>query len=219
MEDFDDNEIRFNYPIAVDDGVTGLEQGFNDDLLGKEGAKAILVNNIGYRESEETWIEPSAGKNVVLTIDMEIQRSAERALAMSGPETRGAVVVMNVRNGDILALASAPTYDLNMFVRPRDYSKGEWERMDDPVLRPQYNRALQGFYHPGSIFKIIVGLAAFEAGVDLDYSVHNPGYYMVGKRSIDDHNAPKGGDYSFIEAFKYSANTYFIEVGLKKAGV
>src|SRR5688500_17230083 len=49
IEDFDDNEIRFNYPIAVDDGVTGLEQGFNDDLLGKEGAKAILVNNIGYR--------------------------------------------------------------------------------------------------------------------------------------------------------------------------
>ncbi|HEX7858736.1 MAG TPA: penicillin-binding protein 2 [Verrucomicrobiae bacterium] len=219
IEDFDDNEIRFNYPIAVDDGVTGVEQGFNDDLLGKEGAKAILVNNIGYRESEETWIEPSPGKNVVLTLDMEIQKSAERALAMAGPDTRGAVVVMNVRNGDILALASAPTYDLNMFVRWRDYSKAEQDRMEDPVLRPQYNRALQGFYHPGSIFKIIVGLAAFEAGVtDLNYAVPNPGYFMVGKRQIDDNNAPKGGNYAFIEAFKYSANTYFLDVGLK-AGV
>ncbi|HVK58331.1 MAG TPA: penicillin-binding transpeptidase domain-containing protein, partial [Candidatus Kapabacteria bacterium] len=70
-------------------------------------------------------------------------------------------------------------------------------------------------YHPGSTFKIIVALAAFEAGVmDLNTTVYNPGYFMVGKRRIDDDNAPIG-EWAFMEAFKRSANTYFIDVGLK----
>jgi penicillin-binding protein 2 len=215
IDEQDEAAIRFNYPMAVDEGISGLEYGFDEELQGKEGAKAILVNNIGYRQSEETWIEPTAGKNLVLTLDLEIQKSAERALAMSGPETRGAVVVMNCRNGDILAIASAPSYDLNMFVRTRDYSQADWDRFKDPVLALYYNRALQGAYHPGSTFKIIVALAAFEAGVmGLDYKVYNPGYSMVGRRRIEDNNAPIG-EWAFTEAFKRSANTYFIDVGLK----
>ena len=215
LKNQDDTEIRFNYPMAVDQGVSGLEFGFNGDLQGKEGAKAILVNNIGYRQSEETWIEPTPGKNLVLTLDLEVQKSAEHALAMSGPDTRGAIVVMNCQSGDIVAMASAPSYDLNMFVRPREYSQEEWDRLKDPILSPYYNRALQGAYPPGSIFKIVVALAAFEAGVmGLDYKVYNPGYYMVGRRRIDDPNAPVG-EWAFTEAFKRSANTYFIDVGLK----
>ena len=218
LKEQDDSEIRFNYPMAVDDGVIGLENGFNEDLQGKEGAKAILVNNIGYRQSEEIWIEPTPGKNLVLTLDLEIQKAAERALAMSGPDTRGAIVAMNCRSGDVLAIASAPTYDLNMFVRPRDYSTNDWNRLSDEKLKPQYNRALQGMYHPGSTFKIIVALAAFEAGImDLNYQVYNPGYFEIGNRKIKDRNAPVGW-WAFNEAFKRSANTYFIDVGLK-AGV
>ena len=214
----EDDEVRFNYPTPVDVGVAGLESTFNEELEGKYGAKAILVNNIGYRQSEETWIEPTPGKNVVLTLDLEIQKAAERAIAMSGPETRGAAVVLNVRNGDVLAMASAPSYDLNMFVRPREYSSNEWNRLEDAVLTPQWNRAVQGTYHPGSTFKIIIALAAFEAGImDLNYEVYNPGYFMVGSRQIADNNAPKG-NWAFMEAFKRSANTYFIDVGLK-AGV
>jgi penicillin-binding protein 2 len=90
--------------------------------------------------------------------------------------------------------------------------------LSDEKLKPQYNRALQGTYHPGSTFKIIVALAAFEAGVmDLNYEVYNPGYFTVGNRKIKDRNAPVGS-WAFTEAFKRSANTYFIEVGLK-AGV
>jgi penicillin-binding protein 2 len=184
-------------------------------LRGKAGAKAILVNNIGYRQSEETWIEPSPGKNLVLTLDLEIQKAAERALAMSGPDTRGAIVALNVKNGDILAMASAPAYDLNMFVRPQDYTTNDWNRLNDNVLTPQYNRALQGEYHPGSTFKIIVALAAFEAGVaDVNTTVYNPGYYKVGNRPIKDLNAPVG-EWGFTEALKRSANSYFISIGLK----
>jgi penicillin-binding protein 2 len=105
-----------------------------------------------------------------------------------------------------------------MFVRPRDYSTNDWNRLNDPLLTPQYNRSLQGAYHPGSTFKVVIALAAFEAGVmDLNTTVYNPGYYMVGRRQIKDNNAPVG-EWAFTEAFKRSANTYFIDVGLK-AGV
>lgn len=210
-----EGDISFHYRMADYQGATGLEGGFNNDLRGKPGAKAILVNNIGYRQSEETWIDPLPGKNLVLTLDTEVQKAAERALNMTGADTRGAVVVLDVRNGDVLAMASAPSYDLNMFVRARDYSQSDWDRLNDPILTPQYNRALQGAFHPGSAFKIVVALAAFEAGVmDLETKVYNPGYYMLGKRRIEDNNAPEGW-WAFHEAFKRSANTYFIDVGLK----
>jgi penicillin-binding protein 2 len=219
MEDIgEDDENAFNYrtiPVAEYHGVIGLEGGFDEELRGKAGLKAILVNNIGYRQSEETWVEPSPGKNLVLTLDLEIQKAAELALAMTGSDTRGAVVVLNVKNGDVLALASSPAYDLNMFVQPGDYTTNHWNRLNDALLTPQYNRALQGAYHPGSTFKMIVALAAFEAGVaDLGTLVHNPGYIRVGNRPIKDNNAPIG-DWAFMEAFKRSANTYFIHVGLE----
>lgn len=211
----DENEITFRHSLPSYHGVTGLEGGFEDDLSGKAGARAILVNNVGYREKEETWVEPLPGKNVVLTLDLEIQKAAERALAASGPDTRGALVVLDCNNGDILALASAPAYDLNMFVRPGDFSKEDWDRLQDDELTPQYNRALQGAYHPGSTFKIIVALAGFESGViDLETTVHNAGGIYVGRRWIKDENAPVG-DWAFKEAFKRSANSYFIDVGLK----
>jgi penicillin-binding protein 2 len=212
-DDFDFN-VRLSLPSFK--GVAGLENGFNSDLNGKPGAKAILVNNVGYRENEETWVEPAPGKNVVLTLDLEIQKAAERALASSGPDTRGAAVVLDVRNGDILAMVSAPAYDLNMFVQREKFTTNDWNRLQDEVLTPQYNRALQGAYQPGSTFKIVVALAAFEAGVmDLETSVYNPGYYELGRRKIRDRNAPAGESWAFKDAFKLSANTYFIDVGLK----
>ena len=213
-EDEEDFEYR-TIPVLEYKGLTGLEAGFDEELRGHPGEKAILVNNIGYRESEEMWVEPSPGENVVLTLDLEIQKAAERALVMSGPDTRGAVVVVNVRNGDVLAMASAPGYDLNMFVRSGDYSKEDWERLNDPLLTPQWNRAVQGMYQPGSTFKIIVALAAFEAGVaDLETKVYNPGFYQLGGRKIKDPNAPIG-EWAFMEAFKRSANTYFIHMGMQ----
>jgi penicillin-binding protein 2 len=218
LEEEEGEDGLFNYrtiPVTEYHGVTGLEGGFDEELRGKAGIKAILVNNIGYRQSEETWIEPSPGKNLVLTLDLEIQKAAETALAMSGPDTRGAVVVLNVKNGDVLAMASAPAYDLNMFVRSREYSTNDWNRLNDEILRPQFNRALQGAYHPGSTIKMLVALTAFEAGVaDLNTSVYNPGFIKVGSRPIKDNNAPIG-EWAFMEAFKRSANTYFIDVGLK----
>jgi penicillin-binding protein 2 len=183
-------------------------------LRGKAGAKAILVNNIGYRQNEQTWVASDPGKNVVLTLDLDLQKASEKALAASGPDTRGAIVVMDVRNGDLLAMASAPDYDPNMFVRPRDFSSNDWKRLNDENLTPQYNRALQGAYNPGSIFKIIVGLACFENHImSPDDVFYNPGVYTLGRRKIRDTAPP--GEYDFKDAFKHSCNSYFIEYGLK----
>ncbi len=211
-----ESDMTFHYRLPDYDGVTGLEGGFNDQLRGAPGAKAILVNNVGYRQSEETWQESVPGRNVILTLDLDIQKAAERALLMSGPDTRGAAVVLDTRTGDILAMASAPSFDLNMFVRPRDFSTNEWARMNDKELLTQYNRALQGAYHPGSTFKIIVALAGFEAGMinPADtVTVPPERKYWIGKRSIRDTAPP--GVYDFKEAFKHSCNCYFIEYGLK----
>ncbi|HTG43572.1 MAG TPA: penicillin-binding protein 2 [Verrucomicrobiae bacterium] len=211
-----ENEMNFHYRLPDYQGAIGLEGGFDTELRGTAGAKAILVNNIGYRQSEETWVEPAPGKNVMVTLDLELQKAAERSLLMSGPDTRGSVVVVNCKTGDILAMASAPSYDLNMFVRPREFGTNDWNRLQDEVLTPQYNRALQGAYQPGSIFKIVVGLACLENGImspDETVTVPSSQLYWVGRRSIRDTAPP--GVYDFKEAFKHSCNCYFIEFGLK----
>src|SRR5688572_17393175 len=102
-----------------------------------------------------------------------------------------------------------------MFVRPRDFGTNDWNRLHDEMLAPQYNRALQGAYHPGSIFKIIVALALFEAGVvnpSDTITVPPDQKFMIGRRSIKD--TAKPGVYDFKEAFKHSCNCYFIKYGL-----
>jgi penicillin-binding protein 2 len=127
---------------------------------------------------------------------------------------RGAVVVLDPNNGDLLALASAPTFDPNRFI-PR-ITRTDWDALTDPKQRPQINRAVQENYAPGSIFKIVVGLACLEAGLDPATVIHNPGYVYIGRRQIRDLAAP--GDYDFRRGFLKSSNTYFITNGLN-AGV
>ena len=208
-------ESFFSYRLPDFRGVVGIEAGFDKELRGVAGAKSVLVNNVGYRQTENVWTPAAPGTNMVLTIDLVVQRAAEAALqTAAGPLTRGAAVVMDVHTGDILAMASSPAYDPNDFVR--GMSRDEWARLHDPKLRPQINRATQENYAPGSIFKPLIGLAALEAGLDPKETIQNPGYIMVGRRNIDD-LAP-AGIYDFRRALSLSSNTYFITNGIK-AGI
>lgn len=211
--DNDPEPLVFRYRLRDFEGVAGVEGRFDDVLRGRAGVKALRVNSFGYRH-EETVLQPTeAGRNVRLTLDVPLQVAAERALArVAGPTTRGAVVVMDVRNGDVLALVSSPAFDPNEFVSGMSHEA--YARLNDETLRPQMNRAVSGAYAPGSIFKIIVGLAALEAGV-LDPDVRHPylGYWPVGGRRIND-TAP-AGEYDFRRAFIRSSNAYFIDHGLK----
>jgi penicillin-binding protein 2 len=197
----------FSYRLPDYRGAVGVEAGFDAQLRGRAGAEAVLVNNLGYRQTENVWSRPEPGHNVVLTLDLDIQQAAERSLAAHrGADARAAIVVMDVRSGDVLAMVSSPA------INP-DYSSNEPAWMNDPKLRPQSNRATHENYAPGSIFKPIVGLAALEAGLDPDAIVDNPGYVYVGRRHITDLAPP--GQYNLRRAIIYSCNTYFITVGLR----
>jgi penicillin-binding protein 2 len=211
-------ESFFSYRLPDFRGVVGVEYGYDRALRGTAGAKSVLVNNIGYRQTENIWTPAEPGRNVVLTLDARIQRAAEQALqSVYGPATRGAVVVMDVRNGDILAMASSPTLNPNDFIR--GLTRAEYERIVD--LRAEPNRATQENYAPGSVFKMVVGMAALEAGLDPHRHFHvspnpyqpNKGAIFIGRRLIKDTAPP--GDYDFRRALKLSSNSYFITNGLR----
>ncbi len=207
----------FNYRLPDYRGVTGIESGFDSWLRGRAGSESVLVNNLGYRQSENILEAPEPGRNVGLTIDLDIQRAAEASrVSHRGPESRAASVVMDVRSGDVLAMVSSPEIDPNYWagnLSPDKFQK-ETALLNDPKLRPQINRATQQNYAPGSIFKPIIGLAALEAGLDPDTLVDNPGYVYVGRRHITDLAPP--GQYNFRRAIIESCNTYFVTIGLHR---
>jgi penicillin-binding protein 2 len=210
----------FNFRLSDYKGRVGIEGDFDAELRGKAGVKSVLVNSLGYRQSESIWMPAEAGRNVVLTIDAAIQRAAESAL-QSATNTRstlrGAVVVMNPHNGDVLAIASAPAFNPNSYI-PRFTDVAEWKRLNDEFLKPQVNRAMQENYAPGSIFKLVTGLAILEAGIDPAEKIYSHGSIRVPgrKKDIDDLAAP--GYYDFLTGFIKSSNTYFITNGMK-AGI
>jgi penicillin-binding protein 2 len=207
---------EYNYRLDDYLGISGIEGLYDPELRGKAGAKSVLVNNLGYSQGETIWSPVEAGQNVILTIDLDIQRAAERALLGAQANVRGAVVVMDARNGDVLAMASAPGYDPNHFILrpdPETWAK-EHERWTNSLLGIQRNRALYENYHPGSIFKIVVGLAALEQGVlDPKAFFHSDGYIVVGRRPIQD--TAGEGEFDFNRALAKSSNPYFITQGLK----
>ena len=217
-------EAFFNYRLPDYRGVIGIEGGYDSQLHGRAGQKTMVVNNLGFRQSENVESPMEPGSNMVLTIDLTIQQAAERALHEQGQqlpsrEIRGAAVVMDVNTGDVLALASAPTFDPNAFI-PK-LSAADNERLNDARLRPQINRATQEPYQAGSTFKTIVALAALENGLNPEeiYRVAsdpgrpNKGFIKVGDQTFHDTVAP--GDYNLRLAIVRSSNAYFIAHGLR----
>jgi penicillin-binding protein 2 len=211
-------ESFFNYRLPDYRGVTGIEGKFNAELHGRAGQESVLVNNMGYRQAADVDSEPLPGKNVVLTLDLDLQRAAEESLkSREGADANAAVVVMDVRNGDVLAMASSPAFDPNDFAQGISHEK--YAQLQ--ALSAEKNRAAQESYAPGSIFKVFIGLAALEAGLNPDrlYTVdadpENPGHgeIYVGRLKKKDLAPP--GQYNFKHAIEKSSNSYFIQVGLQ----
>jgi len=215
----DPDEPEYDYRLSDYRGRKGLEFAFDRQLRGEPGVKSILVNSLNYRVGELMLAESRTGNAVVTTLDFALQRECERSLGQVSGEERGAVVVVDCRNGDVLALASAPTFDPNVFI-PR-LSVEEHHRLLDPVLRPMINRVTDEIYAPGSTFKVFTALALMENGVPLAEEfevlpdpVHvGRGAYWLGNRKIEDLAAP--GHYDFRRAFIKSSNSYFIDHGLR----
>ncbi len=212
-------ESSFSYRLPDYRGVVGLEYGLDTALRGRAGSKSVLVNNLGYRQTENIWSSVEPGSNVVLTIDLKIQQAAEAALKTGpgGANTRGAVVVMDVKTGDILALASSPTFNPNDYVQ--GFSQADYAKIQESGA--EHNRATGENLLPGSIFKPIVGLACLENGLDPLAEIYNPpnpadpghGHIKIGTRTIKDTALP--GNYNFRRAILRSSNTYFITNGIK----
>lgn len=215
----EDEEISFRFWVPDFVGVKGLEWAFDDYLRGKAGVKLVVVNNMLYRHSEEIRDEPEPGRNVVLTLDLPIQLAAELALQRHGPQgpnTRGAVVVMDPQNGDLLAIASAPSFDPNEFMGR--ISEERWASLNDTNFFPMFNRAAYGTYAPGSVFKIITGLACLEAGLDPEEVYSSKGYFQLRPGGRTWRDTAGAGEFNFRRAFYLSSNPYFQNHGVKTSG-
>ena len=203
-----DNELL--WPEA--EGREGLEQTFNAQLTGHNGQMNVAFDSKGQKASEKVVIPPQPGANVITTLDEDIQRLTETALDKGAK--RGAIVIVDATNGDILAMASKPCYNPNVFVptvSPATYKQLE----DDPEI-PLLPRAYRSAYPPGSTFKIPVGIAALESGaIKLEDEFDGPASIQIGGLTF--HNWKKGdaGPLNFIAALTQSCDTWFYQVGIK----
>ena len=180
--------------------------------MGKDGERVVTVNSVGreIRELENARVEPGEGQRVQLTIDADVQRAAEEGFRIAG--YNGSAVMLDPRNGEILALASVPTFD------PNDFASGiaakTWGQLMTDPLKPLQNRALQGRYMPGSVFKIAVAIAGLEEGlITPDTSFFCGGGATFYGRRFKCHVGGPHHNISLRNAIEKSCNVYFYSVG------
>ncbi|MDQ6809862.1 MAG: penicillin-binding protein 2 [Verrucomicrobiota bacterium] len=194
------------------EGREGLEQTFNQVLTGQHGQYQITFDKDGRKTSEKIVAPPVPGHTVVTTLDLHIQELAEQALEAKAK--RGAVVVIDPNNGDILAMASWPTYNPNAFV-PNISAEKFKALQDDPDI-PLLPRAFRSSYPPGSTFKVAVGIAALESGTirpDDEFSC-TPSL-QVGNVTFHNWKKTDRGSLNFVQALTESCDTWFYQVGIK----
>jgi penicillin-binding protein 2 len=194
--------------IGLLTGQGGLEKVYDKYLRGIAGRRMIQVNAAGRKVKDLGIEEPKPGTDVYLTIDLNVQKAAEDALGSRS----GAVVAMDPNSGEILALASHPNYDPNLF--PRGIAPKDWVRLMNDPSHPLYNRAIQSVYPPGSTFKIIVSLAGLESGIiKLDDKVTCRGSIKSGRHSFRCWKKDGHGAISFHDALVQSCDVYFYTMG------
>lgn len=197
-------------------GKGGLEQYYDEYLRGKPGYRKVLVDSRGRVQSDLERVEPQSGQDLVTTIDLDLQMEAENQLASSSTK-RGVVVAMDPNNGEIFAMASAPSFDPNIFVRGSSTTEGRkqiaayWQ----DEKRPLINRAIQGLYPPGSTWKIPESVGALRQGtITVAHSnVLCGGGITIGNkftRCMGSHGSPPL-DY----AITHSCDGYYYHLALK----
>jgi penicillin-binding protein 2 len=194
------------------EGREGLEQTFNSILTGRHGEYKLVFDKDGRKTSEKLVTPPVPGHTVVTTLDLKLQEMAEKAL--EGKAKRGAMVIMEPKTGDILALASWPTYDPNVFIPSISAEKFK-ALQNDPDI-PLLPRAFRSAYPPGSTFKIAVGIAAMESGTVTPNDVYQcvPGI-EIGNIVFHNWKKTDRGELNFVQALTESCDTWFYQVGIK----
>lgn len=194
-------------------GKHGLERFFDDYIRGRRGAELVEVNVLGKEIKNLGRIDPVSGHNMTLTIDFNIQKAAWEAIEGRA----GSVVVMNPQDGSILAMASSPSFDPNMF--HEGISNEVWRKLQANPFAPLSNKAISGQYPPGSTYKLIVAAAALEEGIITpETRIFCDGFFTLGNRT---YRCWKKGGHGYVNLHKAiveSCDVYFYTVG-KMLGV
>jgi penicillin-binding protein 2 len=197
-------------------GKEGLEAVYDDYLRGRDGYRKVVVDSRGHIQSEIERIEPQAGQDIVTSIDLDLQMVAEDRLRNS-PSKRGVIISMDPNNGEVLVLASYPTYDPNLFSQRISSKEGraEYAALKSDPRTPLVNRAIQGRYPPGSTWKIPMAVAGLQQGaitIDNSNLVCGGGITIGNKftRCMGNHGTPE-----LRMAITKSCDGYFYRLGLK----
>ena len=194
-------------------GQSGLERLLDEFLRGKDGGERIEVDAMGRQMRMIQATEPHPGAQVVTTIDRRVQEAAEKS--MEGHA--GAIVVMDPRNGDVLAMVSTPAFEIDRFTGTID--RNAWLRVIQDPEHPLLNRTIQSQYAPGSVFKIVVAAAGLQEGTITPADRTNcAGDFHLGEWTFKDWKSGGHGSVDLLGAIRESCNIYFYEKGLKIGG-
>ncbi|MCX5667588.1 MAG: penicillin-binding protein 2, partial [Candidatus Omnitrophica bacterium] len=190
-------------------GRDGVEKYYDSYLSGVDGGIQIQVDNRGRLVRTLGFKEPVNGKDLRLTIDIDLQSACDKALE----DKRGAIIIMDPNNGEVLALSSSPGFDPNVFVRPKD-SPERVRLVRDKRMYPLLNRAISGIYQPGSVFKIVVALAALNTGrIDRQTKFNCPGSFTLGTGKFVCWKEGGHNSQNVTDALMNSCNVFFYNTG------
>ena len=189
-------------------GKAGLERQYNETLMGTDGLRRVIVNSIGKEVGRLEQQDAIPGKPIQLTIDYDLQAIADSYMA----DKEGAVVAMDGRTGEILAMVSRPTFD------PKDFAvripNAEWQALNTDPQTPLLNRAIQGQLAPGSVFKIVMATAMLESkAVPADFTVFCPGHAEFYGRTFHCWRPAGHGATDLHKAIVDSCDVFFYTLG------
>ena len=198
-------------------GQEGLERSYDRYLRGTDGTKSITIDAAGHLKGQKISRESRAGDSLRTSLDPSLQKTGEAALGSaisSGSGTAGAFVALDPRNGRVLALGSAPTYDPSARAKPIA-TEADYERQFGAAAgAPLFNRAISGGYPTGSIFKPITALAALDRGVITpDTTINDPGMLTVGTQKFFNAGHQVNGPLSLVRALQVSSDVFFYTLG------
>jgi penicillin-binding protein 2 len=193
-----------NYKGSEYIGKIGIEQSYEKELHGQTGFEQVEVDSGGRAVRTLSRNAPVSGNNLVLTIDIEVQKIAEAALG----DRKGAVVAIDPANGEVLAFVSRPAFDPNLFVDGID--SANWDQLNNSPDKPLLNRPLRGTYPPGSTFKPFMALAALATGKRTpEQTIFDPGYFNFGGHRFRDDKAGGHGTVDMYKSIVASCDTYY----------
>jgi penicillin-binding protein 2 len=208
LEDDNDSAVAANYNGTDHIGKEGLEKSYERQLHGQTGYEEVERSAGGRAIRTLSRTAPVAGSNLILSIDIELQKVIEEAFG----DFRGALVAIEPETGDVLAYVSRPGFDPNLFVDGIDAQS--WNELNTSLDRPLMNRPLSGTYPPGSTFKPFMALAALELGKRRpEQGISDAGFFMLGGHRFND---DKKGGHGYIDMYRsivMSCDTYYYQLG------